>query len=718
MPTEIAEDGVPQVANEIIANEKPLINYQDAATSKITRTTELEDDSDKQQFLVFEVCSGSAKFTYACHETGFFSVPFDHNRNSHNTWWPTVCLDLSDIDQCALLLEAIEAGQVHVILAALPCGTCSKAREIPLSKSHHGPKPLRSNDYPRGLPHLSGVDLIKVQKANSIYSNIYICLMAALAMGVGIIIENPRNSYLWEIPEFRDLVHFGLFDVDFEHCRWSPEDESRPKWTRLRTNITQLAQLAGKCSLSHRHLGWGVLPNGTFATAGESEYPIGMCRAMVSCIHEYLKPLGFVPKVPAQLDSMDKLQGHKKRRVVTTNQPRGRKVPDLISEFKAIMKLPPESPTSEWHRILRHDVERGEMDDEGSFADRAYPVVGIYRTPLEFVNDSMNISHPADLQGVLPDCICQSLSFLLVAEPDEVIRKQLFALRELTKLLSDTKDLHEQRSLPWDSDTKKLMMGKNLTAFESLLSKYPEEFLDTTLVSEMYAGFSLVGLEKYKKAFDYEPVLPSCTVKQLQTMSKHNNLSLCNRTKSSGSDDIDSKLWELAMEERNQGWLIGPFSTVEELLPYTMDIQPHLSRRFPLDQGSKLRPIDDFAESSVNQCHGRFDKLWLMDVDYVAALLRSLEVAIFNESPTLISDTGSKYDIASIKDRQGICFLGKTIDLKSAYKQLFVKNSDRWASCISVYNPHTGKPSLFCQVTLPFGASSSVLHFNRVSRAI
>ena len=343
------------MANETHANEKPLINDQRNASVPAASNT---DGVRKEQFLVFEICSGSAKFTYACHEIGLCSVPFDHNRNSHNTWWPTVRLDLSDNEQCSLIVDAIETEEVNVIPAALPCGTCSKAREIPLSKSHHGPKPLRSHAYPRGLPHLSGVDLLKVQKANAIYSNVYLCLMAALSRGVGVIIENPRNSYLWEIPEFSGLVHLGLFDVDFEHCRWSPDEDCRPKWTRLRTNIPHLKQLSGKCNLPHKHLGWGILPNGTFATAGESEYPMGMCRAMVNCIHEYLEPQGFVPRVPAQLNSMDKLQGHKKRRVMTVNQPRGRKVPDLISEFKTIVKLPPDSPISDWRRILRHDVER------------------------------------------------------------------------------------------------------------------------------------------------------------------------------------------------------------------------------------------------------------------------------------------------------------------------------------------------------------------------
>jgi hypothetical protein len=228
----------------------------------------------------------------------------------------------------------------------------------------------------------------------------------------------------------------------------------------------------------------------------------------------------------------------------------------------------------------------------------------------------------------------------------------------------------------------------------------------------------LVGLEEYKHAFEYEPNLPKSTVNQLQATTELNNVSLLKRTRSTGKTDVDQKLWDMALEERDNGWLIGPFYSTEELLPYTQGIQPHISRRFPLDQGSKIRPIDDYAESSINLCHGRFDKLWLMDVDYIASLLRTVDMAVHGETHCLISSTDKSYDISGIKKPERIKFLGKTIDLKSAYKQLFVKPSDRWASCISVFDPETNRPGLFCQVTLPFGASASVMHFNRVARAI
>jgi hypothetical protein len=130
--------------------------------------------------------------------------------------------------------------------------------------------------------------------------------------------------------------------------------------------VRELKNKEGPCRLKHKHLPWGQLPGGTFATAVESEYPMGMCRQLVTGIKLFLSKRGFVPVIHKQLQNAENLVGHKKRRMASTVQPRGKKIPELVSEFKTILKLPPDSVPSDWHRLFRHDVERGEPDDEGS----------------------------------------------------------------------------------------------------------------------------------------------------------------------------------------------------------------------------------------------------------------------------------------------------------------------------------------------------------------
>ena len=63
-------------------------------------------------------------------------------------------------------------------------------------------------------------------------------------------------------------------------------------------------------------------------------------------------------------------------------------------------------------------------------------------------------------------------------------------------------------------------------------------------------------------------------------------------------------------------------------------------------------------------------------------------------------------------------WVGKTIDLSSAYRQLGVSPTSKWVSYIAVYNPETKKAEIFSMRALPFGASRSVYGFLRVAHSL
>jgi hypothetical protein len=63
-------------------------------------------------------------------------------------------------------------------------------------------------------------------------------------------------------------------------------------------------------------------------------------------------------------------------------------------------------------------------------------------------------------------------------------------------------------------------------------------------------------------------------------------------------------------------------------------------------------------------------------------------------------------------------WLGKTIDLSSAYRQLGVSPHSRWVSYIAVYDPSSKTPKIFSMRALPFGASRSVYSFLRVAHSL
>ncbi|CAE7461746.1 unnamed protein product [Symbiodinium sp. CCMP2592] len=111
------------------------------------------------------------------------------------------------------------------------------------------------------------------------------------------------------------------------------------------------------------------------------------------------------------------------------------------------------------------------------------------------------------------------------------------------------------------------------------------------------------------------------------------------------------------------GWDVASSSSfIEELWQKSME------------EGKKVRPIDDLSQSFLNAAFG------------------SAEV------------------------RTGL--QGKTIDLKSAYRQLPLSSEALEMSVIAVKNPETGEVQFFRLLCLPFGAVAAVHAFIRVSLAL
>ena len=162
---------------------------------------------------------------------------------------------------------------------------------------------------------------------------------------------------------------------------------------------------------------------------------------------------------------------------------------------------------------------------------------------------------------------------------------------------------------------------------------------------------------------------------------------------SSGDEVHDIRLWEKTMEEVSKGWLIGPYAW-EDLGDHDV-----VSHRFPLVQGSKLRPIDDYSRSGVNACVTTLEQPTVDSVDVAACMFSNLCTGL-------------------AKNKRCSKLKGRSFDLTAAYRQLCVSMTSRGFAVLAVYNPHTKKTMLFTQVCLPFGARASVNGFIRCSRCI
>jgi hypothetical protein len=120
--------------------------------------------------------------------------------------------------------------------------------------------------------------------------------------------------------------------------------------------------------------------------------------------------------------------------------------------------------------------------------------------------------------------------------------------------------------------------------------------------------------------------------------------------------------------------------------------------RFGLQQKDKVRVIDDFSVAGVNQTTGLHERLKIFGIDDIAAMLA--------------------YSMDSCRQDAHPQLMGKTIDLKSAYKQFGICSEDRTRIRVATSSADTNDFILLMVNALPFGATGSAAAFLRISMFI
>ena len=139
---------------EVVLYE-PMVIRQVAAKAGPARESAMATPSKKQRShpigiggrRFIEVCAGRAMLSAKVAERGFEALGVDHKFNKHVPVHDTIEIDLAtDVGRDLLLTLCQESG-VAMVWFGVPCGTASRAREIPLV---NGPPPLRTEAEPWG----------------------------------------------------------------------------------------------------------------------------------------------------------------------------------------------------------------------------------------------------------------------------------------------------------------------------------------------------------------------------------------------------------------------------------------------------------------------------------------------------------------------------------------------------------------------------------------
>ena len=467
------------------------------------------------------------------------------------------------------------------------------------------------------------------------------------------------------------------------------------------------------CDQKHQHASWApyIDEHGrqVFPTASEAAYPELLCTRVACILKAEALKAGFT--FPTTLVDQLESEPHAAKRQIFTTQPRGKRLRPLVSEFQAyksiLFPLNAEPAIQQFlqtlpkgSRICHRTLTEGGFSWDDKLAKEAELVAhhswedgqpgeilhfGIPKEPHDFIADATAKGHPRDIIAKVQPTVKVLLKELACGEVNRRFAKRAsFMKRWLKRSLElKNKELELHQQLP--AHLQKILQGKRLLLFKEILTDL--NYSDVSVVDDIVAGFQLTGWAPKTGVFDQDVRRPQLTIDQLQKMAPGINASIKRTVDESQVDQTTDHVWNETWLEVEKGWL-SPATTSEGC---------SVAKRFGLQQGSKIRMIDDFSISKVNHTYGLRERLRVQAVDELCAYL------------AVMMDDAGDVKLPKIK--------GRTFDLKSAYKQYGV---DAWHSDflqICVRNP-TGGHGLFNVHALPFGATGSVTGFLRISNAL
>jgi len=441
--------------------------------------------------------------------------------------------------------------------------------------------------------------------------------------------------------------------------------------------------LTAHCQNDHDHLPYQVRSDDgtwTFDTSSEAVYPALLAARVAAAVKKFLqaKNISFFPPPNPRIKTLAVQHRQHKRRS------------QLVPEFAAIRWLLSTVSLTDQQKLIPSSL-RGEYQ-EGDPEERSNGdvLVGTWYTPTQFVNEAQNARHPMD-ENALEKITKEAIEFVSCNPPELVSierKKNLLKAKILAKQL-EGQEKTLQNNLP--GSIAKVVQGKKILLWQKLLEQ--NGYDDMEVVQFMTEGVPLVGTHDHPKCYPLKIKLASTTETELRDSAVPCRLAMENRRPQTDAPGFAEHLEETALEEVDMLFLEGPCQSAAEVTEALGHPNWRIVRRFVIEQGAKLRPIDDGLEAQLNSAYTSTIRLDLQDADYVIAL--TLELG----------------------KTKGFDWVGKTLDLSKAYKQLPIRPSHRDLAVV-FFRDKQGKARYYIPNALMFGSTAAVYAFNRVSRSI
>ena len=613
-----------------------------------------------------------ANLTYAMKHFFPDSFGIDHKVNKQRV--KIICLDLSKEDHQQLVEQWALSGRCLWVHFGTPCGTASRARFRRISRKIHGPPPLRTPKFPDGLPGLKGVHAAKLRAANRLYSYMRRLIKQLHAAKVVWTVENPFTSLLWETSYWKDIaVATAPFYCELHNCMFGG---TRLKRTCLASNSSAVMSLKILCDGSHEHAPWSInngvfdtsleaeyTPTFAKALATAILEPIA-CEYKIPNVVQHAKKLKLshfqaiaaekqptkamrMPTVPEfaflviicnlPLQFAFPVQDHTLQSCTTVTAPdRSLTVPCQSKLLRKTYKKGGENRLSkmstERMRALKalsdtlqhHLAEDLQSRERRELCGQDPPcraavfnlqsiecteaccdwVFGTRWSPQEFLQCAVEVGHPFSVFSGLPAEVKAACEHVACSDPVQLINHRCSKLGQWLRLSKQLQSEEDALKAAMPEQKRKILFSKRLCLMKRIV--LDEGYDDQALATDVEQGFSLVGDVPRSNVLPEKLLPATISTTDLTRNAGKANVALRYMTRSSGSHDLDLKLWEKTLLEVDRGWLVGPLDWE------ALGDDCTLSRRFPLEQSGKVRPIDDLSQSQIDATVTCFEQLRLM----------------------------------------------------------------------------------------------------------
>ena len=622
-----------------------------------------------------EIFSGTAHLTDAVRKAGIPCLPpIDI----------TICsavptpFDVVDAARWQFLMQLILLGAIWFAHFGTPCNTYSAARK----QGDGGPPPLRSSEFPDGLPSLAGDLWYQAFLGNLFKERTCEACSALIVLGKHFSIENPLGSLIWDTPALINLSRLArAFHVDFDQCAFGAPSK---KPTRLLVSHQSFqGPLSVSCPGNHRH---EVLKGKVFSaqfgrvvfrTKLAQVYPSAMCSAMAHCMLQlWQDPLRW-----------------------------------LRPSFQLVApKTDRKRPLGQQIAWKHHRQHRSALAAEASGYQlkrgARKPLLDIETEPGEAMEWVMQITHPFSVFSKLEDHLASALDSL-ARDPALLLQHRAEQVRQWTPiahkalqtsdfLLRQISDGPLRRLLRGVPDHTPAILGKtcNIELYRLMLQAVNS--VDQNLPSLLLHGFPIVGpIDKSHRWPPFDKPQKVVAIAELQRRAWEIRKKIIKRVSALPVSENLKKIWESTIEDVEEGSCIGPFQVESEVTSFLGQDDWIPTQRFEVVQKNKVRGCDSATTNLINQATEISEKLQLPSTDTNVSALRSL--------------------LSKCPDKQ---LLGWVLDERKAYRQVPIRPTDRKYSVITMKNPESGRPAFFVMVGHSFGLVSAVYNYNRRSAAI